>query len=324
MKPSYQLVRWFCLLLPWLVLVDGLWHRIRPSRVAPLEVAANAVPMAGTCVFLLAVLPWAHIGSAAYWAVLAALVLLVGLTVGAVLGARQRAALAAVRPRVVKVAWPLAWGGVLLGLPGYAVIVEALDRRTSHPVWIGFPLRDTWYASQGGRTVLFNTHNLAADQRYALDLVKIGSDGRPWRGNGRDAAANYAWDAPVYAPDEGVVVEARGDLPDNPVGVKDEVNLRGNYVLLERADGTLILLAHLRQGSLRVRVGDRVGAGQLLGRVGNSGRSSEPHLHLGVMRPEGGRLVGVPFGLADVEPGFVRPRRGSVLRKMPTLGRRGP
>jgi murein DD-endopeptidase MepM/ murein hydrolase activator NlpD len=57
----------------------------------------------------------------------------------------------------------------------------------------------------------------------------------------------------------------------------------GNHVILELGGGEFVLLAHLRAGSLRVRPGDRVGTGQPVGECGNSGNSTEPHLHLQVM-----------------------------------------
>ncbi len=68
-------------------------------------------------------------------------------------------------------------------------------------------------------------------------------------------------------------------LPDQVIGRRDRKNLAGNYVLLD-CDGTEVLLAHLRQGSVAVASGQNVTQQTVLGAVGNSGNSSEPHLHL--------------------------------------------
>jgi hypothetical protein len=320
-----EIAWWVGMLLPVGVLAEWVWSRVRPSRSTVLDVLADTLLFASFSVFMLAIWPWALVGPTARVGVLFALALIIVRGAVELWAARRHGRPASVRPRSmprsIKTAAYFAAAGAMLVTIGYAFVVEAIDRRTGDPVWIRFPLEGEWSASQAGRTLLFSVHNFVVDQRYALDLVKIGPDGRIWRGRGgKDVTAHYGWEAPVYAPDEAVVLEAENNQPDNPVGVTDPVHLRGNYVLLGRADGTQVLLAHLRRGSVQVRPGDRVVAGQLLGRVGNSGNTSRPHLHLGVMREEGGRLVGVAFGLVDVEPGFVRPWRGQILRKMPRAG----
>lgn len=109
----------------------------------------------------------------------------------------------------------------------------------------------------------------------------------------------YSWEHPVYAPFDGMVVAAHDGWPDRmrvnlvadvlrllwPGPALDADDLRpatGNYILVE-AGGIVALLAHLRQGSLRVAAGDTVHAGQNMAQVGNSGRSLMPHLHLQMM-----------------------------------------
>src|SRR5690606_30900013 len=81
----------------------------------------------------------------------------------------------------------------------------------------------------------------------------------------------------------------------------------GNAVVLDIGDGVYAVLAHLRRGSVRVRKGDRVRAGDVLGEVGNSGNSSEPHLHFHLMdRPRPGTAAGVPFAFRYESDGEVR------------------
>ena len=63
----------------------------------------------------------------------------------------------------------------------------------------------------------------------------------------------------------------------------DEVNRAGNHVLIKTNEDRYIVMAHMKKGSVTVREGDRVEAGSLLGKVGNSGRSEEPHLHIHCM-----------------------------------------
>src|SRR3546814_21165157 len=76
----------------------------------------------------------------------------------------------------------------------------------------------------------------------------------------------------------------------------------GNHVIVDHGDGTYVAYAHLRRGSLLVGVGDRVQAGQPLGEVGNSGNSSEPHLHVQLTdSPHVTDAAGVPFTWSDTE-----------------------
>lgn len=107
----------------------------------------------------------------------------------------------------------------------------------------------------------------------------------------------HGWDRPVRAPADGCVVSVAADVPDRhrlvpliDVGRLVVTSLlrgrrleamAGNHVLLE-ADGAHVLVAHLRRGSVGVRTGDHVTAGQLIGHVGNSGASLAPHVHLQV------------------------------------------
>jgi murein DD-endopeptidase MepM/ murein hydrolase activator NlpD len=104
---------------------------------------------------------------------------------------------------------------------------------------------------------------------------------------------------PVLAPVRGVVVRVHDAVPDHDsvrglpsIGyalaqrrraAAGWVGLAGNHVMVEAQDGTVVAICHLRRGSVRARVGDAVGPGETLGRCGNSGNSTEPHVHLQAM-----------------------------------------
>ncbi len=164
------------------------------------------------------------------------------------------------------------------------------------PVSLAWPLKDgRFLVANGGNDLLINSHlesYLSDDPRFI-----------PWRGN-RWAVDFIATDAlglrtagfmpvdparyrifgmPVLAPCIGTVVLAVDGLPDMPVPEYDRAHLAGNHVMLD-CDGVHIALAHLKQGSVRVQVDERVQAGQPLGEAGNSGGSNEPHLHIHAQR----------------------------------------
>jgi hypothetical protein len=97
----------------------------------------------------------------------------------------------------------------------------------------------------------------------------------------------FGYGQPIYAVSDGTVVHAVNDEPDQtpgalPVGL-DPAKADGNGILLRLPDGRHVLYGHMIPGSLRVKVGDHVTRGQLIGLVGSSGNSSAPHLHLHVV-----------------------------------------
>ena len=144
-----------------------------------------------------------------------------------------------------------------------------------------FPVEGEWFVFWGGDTDRTNYHVRAPDQRHAYDLV-MWRDGGTHRGAGTTNDDYWAWGQEVRAPAAGTVVAAVDGTADNVPQTpgNPRVHPAGNHVLLEVGPGEHVLLAHFQQGSVRVKAGDRVEEGQLLGLCGNSGNSSEPHLHV--------------------------------------------
>src|SRR5262245_46638070 len=144
-----------------------------------------------------------------------------------------------------------------------------------------FPLKDGKYLiAQGGASKVINAHARNASQRYAIDIVKLGPMGTRAQGLYPSALKKYEiYGEHVLSPCEGIVVAARDDLPDVSPSQPDLQNPTGNYVAIEIEDAT-VYFAHLMKGSVTVESGQRVRAGKILGRVGNSGNTTEPHLHV--------------------------------------------
>lgn len=179
---------------------------------------------------------------------------------------------------VVKVLIFFLFGGVAFGaLRARRVPADAVDLR--------FPLRGGAYLiHHGGSDSAANMHASHPAQRYGLDIVKLNAAGMRARGLYPADLSRYAiWGEAVYSPCDGVVMGARDGLPDNPRGVMDAKNAPGNHVVV-RCDGTDVMLAHLEQGSVAVRPNMRVTPETMIGRVGNSGNTSEPHLHVHAQR----------------------------------------
>lgn len=143
------------------------------------------------------------------------------------------------------------------------------------------PFRGDWYVFHGGRSALVNHHYPITAQRNALDLCKV-AGGRFSQGDPKRLESYPAYGASLFAPAAGKIVKVVGDRPDMAIGMMDRDQIVGNHVILEIGKDRFVLLAHLMQGSVAVAEGAQVDAGQLIARCGNSGNTSQPHLHLQV------------------------------------------
>lgn len=183
---------------------------------------------------------------------------------------------------------------------------------------VAVPAEGAWFVYWGGREIEDNYHAADPGQRFALDLLVV-RDGASHRGDPARVESYHCWGEPVLAPAAGTIVAATGDLPDQPIGGSDPANPAGNHVVIDLGQGEYLFLAHLQQGSQRVAAGDRVTPGQPLGLCGNSGNTSEPHLHAHLQTtPRLGRGLGLPMQfqdyVADGEPvARGEPRRGQII-----------
>lgn len=161
------------------------------------------------------------------------------------------------------------------------------------------PFNGAWYVFWGGRTIEQNYHAAVRGQRFAYDLVKR-VDGSSHRGDGKALEDYYCWNQPILAPADATVLEAVDGLPDQAIGTRNTEQITGNHVMLDLGQGEYALLAHLQHGSVAVKAGQHVARGQALGRCGNSGNTSEPHLHFHMQdAPEFGKGDGLPVFFED-------------------------
>jgi hypothetical protein len=151
-----------------------------------------------------------------------------------------------------------------------------LDYQTKTPLRL--PFDGEWTVFWGGRTVDQNYHAASRDQRFAYDIV-VTRDGKTYTGDGSANEQYFAFGQPVLAPGAGTVVVVVDGVDDNKPGVMNPKQPAGNHVVIDHGNGEFSFLAHFRKGSVKVKKGDVVKAGQPLGLCGNSGNSSEPHLH---------------------------------------------
>jgi hypothetical protein len=228
-------------------------------------------------------------------------------------------------------------GRRLAGLAALALVVASFALLRTYPsshdgrpsrVAFRLPLEGPVTVAWGGPTLAVNYHASMPDQRWAYDLL-VTVDGRSLGGDGTRLEDSYAFGLPVLAPADGTVRRVHDAEQDGPIGQWRIRRPTGNHIVLEVAPREYLFIAHLRAGSISVTPGERVRAGQLIGRVGNSGNSTEPHVHLHLQDTQTAYLAeGIPFyfhgyRVEQVARGFrgVTVRGDVVERGMPVGGR---
>lgn len=163
--------------------------------------------------------------------------------------------------------------------------IQAIQGYITPPnsVDLQFPLVGKHYVIlQGGSNQILNHHYRVPAQKYALDILKgnvLGQRAKNW--NPKNLDDFFIYQAQVVSPCDGLVIKAIDGLDDVELKTSDRKNIAGNHiVILSEEKKVYVLLAHLKKGSLLVQEGDRVSTRQSLGLVGNSGNTSEPHLHI--------------------------------------------
>jgi hypothetical protein len=144
------------------------------------------------------------------------------------------------------------------------------------------PLRGARYVVlHGGASPFTNGHFRVRPQNYALDILGLNVLGMRADifGDRSDLESYSIFGAELYSPCTGSIAVAMDDYEDLIPPATDAEHPAGNHVLVE-CEGVEVVLAHMKQGSLRVEVGDSVTVGTVLGQVGNTGNTSEPHLHI--------------------------------------------
>ncbi|GAB4093185.1 M23 family metallopeptidase [Flaviaesturariibacter terrae] len=185
---------------------------------------------------------------------------------------------------------------LLLQLQGkkMALDLTPLPVGKTEAVVLAPPIKGLWLVAQGVDPVVASTegHNrllypyngrIRLPQRFAVDWVRLGDSLKVFEGDS-SRNENYAgYGADVYAVADGVVTEVQNDIPDNTPPLmtvpRTAKTITGNYLVLRMKNGWSAFYGHLKPGSIRIKPGTRVRAGQVLAQVGNTGNSTGAHLH---------------------------------------------
>lgn len=187
-----------------------------------------------------------------------------------------------------------------------------LDYRTRTDLHL--PFSGEWFVFWGGRSVVENYHAVSLDQRFAYDFV-VAREGQTHAGDAARNESYFCFGQPILAPSSGTVRIAVDGVPDNRPRQMNSKQPPGNHVVLDHGNGEFSFIAHLQQGSVVVQPRQEVQQGTVLGRCGNSGNSSEPHLHYHLQNtPEFNAGEGLPAQFLDYAVNGKQVPRGEPMR----------
>lgn len=285
----------------------GALLALRPARSRLSRVAA-ILALASYGVFIvMAGAGWGMLGGYTRFVVLA-------LLIGAMVPAAARIRVAPWRPRGGW-SWAVLVTSVLAAIAMVASLASLVEGEPeAATIDLSSPLEPGSYlVIHGGNSETYNAHAVVKAQRYGLDLVRVG----PWRFRAKGLMPANVQDYHVYgsrvlAPCAGEVLAVGTGHPDMTPPQPDPKALAGNYVLVHcPKEAATVLLAHLQPGSVQVTAGQTVESGQWLGRVGNSGNTTEPHLHIHAVK---GSVADVNAVVTTADPLAVR-LAGQSLRR---------
>ncbi len=205
-------------------------------------------------------------------------------------------------------AWPLGWFANIGGL-AYPADVQSMNPK----IVVCFPLNERALVGWGGDRLETNYHVIKPNERWAYDILIPPAEVKS------NKLEDYGiFGAKVMAPASGTVVSINNNDHDLVPGSDNFQSMAGNHIYL-RVDetGTFLILAHLKEGSIKVKEGQHVNEGEVLAQVGNSGSSSEPHLHIHHQRQDPSKVSmffaeGLPLYF-QTEKGTMMPERGTYM-----------
>ena len=156
---------------------------------------------------------------------------------------------------------------------------ENILKRERNATKMIFPFKEEAFVFWGGETKEANYHMADINQQYAYDILMV-ADGSSHKGDPTKNESYFVFGKDIIAPCDAKVVKVIDGIKDNTPGEINMNDLTGNTIILETANQEYVLFAHLKLNSILVQEGNLVKQGQVIGQCGNSGNTSEAHLHL--------------------------------------------
>jgi murein DD-endopeptidase MepM/ murein hydrolase activator NlpD len=162
-------------------------------------------------------------------------------------------------------------------------VLPMIERNRSTMI---LPFKEEWYVVWGGDTKALNYHIDNKAQKNAFDFIILDENGKSFRTDGQKNEDYYAFGKEIIAPCDGEIVLMVDGIKENKPGEFNAIYIPGNSIILKTEQNEFLFFAHFKQHSIKVKQGDKVIRGQVLGLCGNTGNSSEPHLHFHIQNVE--------------------------------------
>ncbi len=161
------------------------------------------------------------------------------------------------------------------------------------------PVKGTWLALHAGEKPWVNYHANYAPQKYSIDMVRINEQGDFFENMGEKNEDFLCFSDSIFSPVNGTIVGLVNQFKNQQImDGPDTLNTAGNYLVIATAPQKFVFLSHLSPDGFQVKVGDTVAIGTFLARLGNSGNSTFPHLHIRMQNTSvynDTNAVGLPF-----------------------------
>jgi murein DD-endopeptidase MepM/ murein hydrolase activator NlpD len=157
-----------------------------------------------------------------------------------------------------------------------------LERTLTHLI---LPFNGNWNVFWGGDTRDLNYHVISEAQKHAFDFLILDND-KSYKTDGKTNEDYYAFGKEIIAPCNGEIILVVNGIKDNVPGEINSLFAGGNTVILKSVNNEYLVFCHFKHHSIEVNEGQKVIQGQILGLCGNTGQSTEPHLHLHVQNVE--------------------------------------
>lgn len=154
-------------------------------------------------------------------------------------------------------------------------------------VGYALPFEGEWYTANGGITKSTSHSWEILPQRFAYDFMIVDEDGESYSGDKEDLCSYYCYGKDILAPADGMVVSIKNHFPDCRImgdgqPDPDTPDIGGNRIIIKHSSNEYSTICHLMPESVTVKIGQTVKRGQVIAKCGNSGNTTEPHIHLQV------------------------------------------
>ena len=196
--------------------------------------------------------------------------------------------------------------GVFYAKKKYGEEVPSVSNYASN-IEYSLPFDEKWTVINGCFTEKYSHSWDVPTQRYAYDFIILDDECKSYQGDFKNCENYYCYDKNILAPADGIIVDINNGSNDSLIYPKGKFfskanHIAGNYIIIKHNDQEFSFLAHLKKDSISVKVGDTVCRGDIIAKCGNTGNSSEPHLHFQIQNGQSFyKSVGLPIRFSNIE-----------------------